>query len=89
MTVLGTTLKNPWVGGFNAPIFSEIDMNGDGRKDLFVFEKDGNRISTFINQGTPNTVDYVYAPEYAKKFPVSMHDWVLLKILTAMVRKIF
>ncbi|MBK7389494.1 MAG: hypothetical protein IPI23_10650 [Bacteroidetes bacterium] len=30
-------------------------------------------------KGTPNTVDYVYAPEYAKKFPVSMHDWVLLK----------
>lgn len=79
VTVLGTTLKNPWVGGFNAPIFSEIDLNGDGRKDIFVFEKDGNRISTFINQGTPNTVDYVYAPEYAKKFPVSMHDWVLLK----------
>ncbi|MFM7852272.1 MAG: hypothetical protein ACKO96_10250, partial [Flammeovirgaceae bacterium] len=26
----GTAIANPWVGGFNAPIFSEIDMNGDG-----------------------------------------------------------
>lgn len=79
VTVLGTTLKNPWVGGYNAPIFSEIDMNGDGRKDLFVFEKDGNRISTYINQGTPNTVDYIYAPQYSTKFPKGLHDWVLLK----------
>ena len=37
----GTPLANPWAGGFNAPIFSEIDMNGDGIKDLFVFDKDG------------------------------------------------
>ncbi len=75
----GTNLKNPWVGGFNAPIFSEIDLNGDGIKDLFVFDKEGNRISTYVNNGTPNTVDYVYAPEYKSKFPQGLHDWVLLK----------
>ena len=74
----GTVLVNPWAGGFNAPIFSEIDMNGDGIKDLFVFDKDGDRISTYINNGTANTVDYVFAPEYKKKFPRSLHDWVLL-----------
>ncbi len=79
VSMLGSTLKNPWVGGFNAPIFSEIDLNGDGIKDLFVFDKDGDRISTFINNGTANTVDYVSAPEYKKKFPKTLHDWVLLK----------
>ncbi|MFN9596377.1 MAG: T9SS type A sorting domain-containing protein [Bacteroidota bacterium] len=75
----GTLLENPWVGGFNAPIFSEIDMNGDGVKDLFVFDRDGFRISTFINNGTVGQVDYHHAPEYRKRFPSGMHDWVLLK----------
>ena len=75
----GTLLENPWVGGFNAPIFSEIDMNGDGVKDLFVFDRDGFRISTFINNGTVGQVDYHHAPEYRKRFPAGMHDWVLLK----------
>jgi hypothetical protein len=75
----GNTIKNPWTGGFNAPIFSEIDLNGDGIKDLFVFDKEGNRITTYINNGTANTVDYQLAPEYKKKFPQDLHDWVLLK----------
>lgn len=78
VSISGTTLKTPWVGGFNAPLFSEIDLNGDGIKDLFVFDKEGNRITTYLNNGTPNSVDYVYAPEYKKKFPVTLHDWVLL-----------
>ena len=44
----GDTLKNPWAGGFNSVQFSEIDLNLDGIKDLFVFDRTGNRISTFI-----------------------------------------
>ncbi|MBL0342374.1 MAG: T9SS type A sorting domain-containing protein [Bacteroidetes bacterium] len=79
MSAFGNALKNPWVGGFNAPVFSEIDLDGDGIRDLFVFDKEGNRISTYINNGAPNTVDYVFAPEYKKKFPAGLHDWVLLK----------
>ncbi|MFM8918248.1 MAG: FG-GAP repeat domain-containing protein, partial [Bacteroidota bacterium] len=75
----GIPLENPWVGGFNAPIFSEIDLNGDGIKDLFVFDRDGFRVSTFINNGTVGQVDYHYAPEYRKRFPAGLHDWVLLK----------
>ncbi len=79
VSVNGNTIKNPWVGGFNAPIFSEIDMNGDGILDLFVFDREGFRVSTYINNGTPNTVDYVYAPQFRKKFPRDLHDWVILK----------
>src|SRR4030095_16048419 len=76
--IAGNALKNPWVGGFDAPIFSAIDLNGDGIKDLFAFDKSGNRISTYLNSGTPNTVDYKFAPEFKKKFPDTMHDWTLL-----------
>ena len=71
-------MNNAWAGGLNAPIFSQIDLNGDGKKDLFIFDKDGSRITTYINNGTPNNIDYHYAPEYRSKFPKGLHDWVLL-----------
>ena len=65
-----TQLKNPWAGGLNSPQFSPIDLNGDGIKDLFVFERGYNgKVLTFINQGTPNEVDYFHAPEYESIFP--------------------
>jgi dUTPase len=76
--IMGSSIPNGWSGGLNTPIFSQIDLNGDGKKDLFIFDKDGDRITTYINNGTFNTVDYHYAPEYRSKFPADMHDWVLL-----------
>jgi hypothetical protein len=84
VTVNGNTLVNAWAGGLNSPQFSEIDLNGDGVKDLFVFEAEGAsqsyfRYSTYINNGTANQVDYHYAPQYISNFPARMHDWVLLR----------
>lgn len=70
-------LKYPWAGGLNAPQFSEIDLNNDGIMDLFVFDRDGGRVLTFINGGTSGKVDYFYAPEYENYFP-KMSNWVLL-----------
>lgn len=69
---------NPWSGGMNQCQFSEIDLNNDHIKDLFVFDVSGNKISTFINLGIPDSVCYNYEPSYIEKFPV-MHDWVLLR----------
>ncbi len=83
VTVNGNQIVNPWAGGLNSPQFSEIDLNGDGIKDLFVFETEGAsqnyyRYSTYLNMGAPNQVDYHYAPQYISKFPDGMHDWALL-----------
>jgi len=71
-------LKNPWAGGFNAPQFSEVDLNLDGIQDLFVFDRQSRTVKTFINGGTPNTVDYTHAPEYQDKFPLSEGFMVLV-----------
>ncbi len=71
-------LNHAWTGGINSAQFSEIDLNLDGIMDLFVFDRTGNKISTFINAGTPNQVAYVAAMQYVPKFP-RMHDWVLLR----------
>jgi len=71
--------KNPWAGGLNSPQLSQIDLNGDGIKDLFIFEKGyDHQILTFINGGTADSVDYVYAPEYEEKFPEG-HHWMVLQ----------
>ncbi len=68
----------PWAGGINFCQFSDIDLDQDGILDLFVFDRSGNKITTYINKGTPNQVDYELAPEYVSKFPL-MHDWALLR----------
>ena len=75
----GDTLQNPWAGGINSVQFSEIDLNLDGIKDLFVFDRLGNRITTYINSGTPNQVAYTFAPEYIQLFPKDLKNWVLLR----------
>tara|TARA_B100000809_G_scaffold263083_1_gene315520 strand:- start:3615 stop:5885 length:2271 start_codon:yes stop_codon:yes gene_type:complete len=76
---VGDTLETPWVGGFNSVQFSEIDLDLDGIKDLFVFDRSNSKVSTFINSGIPNQVSYVYAPRYSRSFPKGMKDWVLLR----------
>ena len=75
--VNGAFLKNSWAGGLNFGQFSTIDLNLDGIKDLVVFDRTGNKVNPYLNMGTPNQVDYKYAPKYAASFP-PVHDWMLL-----------
>ena len=74
----GVELLNPWAGGVNVPQFSPIDLNGDDILDLMIFDKNGDQINCFINNGTEGIVDYHYSPEYNLKFP-ELEDWVLLR----------
>ncbi|MFN5705095.1 MAG: FG-GAP repeat domain-containing protein, partial [bacterium] len=71
------TLKLPFSGGLDAPQFSECDLDMDGTLDLVVFDREGYRISTFINDGIANQISYTYAPEYEKLFP-KIIDWMLM-----------
>lgn len=81
-----TALNNAWMGGLNAPQFSEIDLNNDGFKDLFVFERATNKIHTYLNNGISGMVSYTYAPNYISSFPQAGEynpsksgTWVLLR----------
>ena len=69
------TLINAWTGGFNAVQISKIDLNNDQIEDLFVFDRTGNKISTFITNGNK----YIYDPHYEQFFPNELTDWVLLR----------
>ncbi|MBK8634606.1 MAG: T9SS type A sorting domain-containing protein [Saprospiraceae bacterium] len=76
--VNGKTLNSAFVGGLSAPQFSQIDLDNDGKKDLFIFDRNGNVKMTFLNKGGIGEVNYQYAPQYESFFP-NMHTWCLLK----------
>lgn len=71
-------LENPWAGGINSTQFSDIDLDMDGVNDLFVFDRSGNKVTTYLNVGTPGNADYRLAPQYVSRFPL-MHDWAILR----------
>ena len=64
-------------GGLRSPQFSNIDLNGDGIQDLFIFDKNGDVIIPMIKTGEKGSLDYRYAPEYLSKFP-KLQSWALL-----------
>ncbi len=75
----GDTLLNPWGGGLNQPQFSTTDLNGDGRKDLVLFDRTGSKSLTFIAVlDKNNTIQYVYDPQYEQLLPKS--DDILILI---------
>ncbi len=77
-TVDGITLRNPLAGGLNSPQLSEVDLNNDGKQDLFIFDRVGNKVLTFLNEGAAGESNYVFAPEFIDQFPI-MEEWVLLR----------
>ncbi|HRG89365.1 MAG TPA: FG-GAP-like repeat-containing protein, partial [Chitinophagales bacterium] len=74
----GITLRQPWVGGMNSPQFSPIDLNRDGLKDLYVFDRIGDKVLTYVNNGTNGTNTFDYSPKYEELFP-GMFAWSLIR----------
>ena len=65
--------------------FSEIDLNLDGEKDIFIFDRSGKNGARNGNKIIPmiydqNINDYIFKPEYIDNFPgnFALNDWVLL-----------
>lgn len=75
-TAPSSALKHTWAGGLNSCQFCAIDLDLDGKEDLLVFDRHGNRKLTFINKGVSGQAGYRYAPEYAAMLP-EMTDWVI------------
>lgn len=70
-------LKYAGAGGIKAGQFSNIDLNNDGVKDLFVFDRNGDQILPFIKTGAVGSLDFEFAPEYISVFP-KLTNWALL-----------
>lgn len=76
-------LRFPWAGGINHPQFSNIDFNSDGRNDLLVFDKTGDKLLCFTTNAQ-NELEL--APQYREMFTNQhgtsnrqLHGWVLLR----------
>jgi hypothetical protein len=65
----GNLLSMPWAGGLNNAQFSEIDMDFDGRIDLFVFDRSDDQIRIFLSKNIGGNDVYVEAPQYRFAFP--------------------
>ncbi|MCP2042676.1 T9SS type A sorting domain-containing protein [Pontibacter sp. HSC-36F09] len=74
-----TELRNPWGGGLNTPQYSTIDLNKDGRDDLFVFDRMLRKVYTYLAVQEGGQWRYTYAPEYEAMFPAELENWVLLR----------
>ncbi len=68
------TIENPWAGGMLNPQFSNINLDGDMRPDLFVFEPADGKISLFMSLSNGS---FRYMPQYESAFP-KLTNWALL-----------
>jgi len=73
--VSGKSITMPWAGGLNSAEINTIDLNGDGKDDLAVFDRTANKIFTYLSSGN----QYFYSPDYEMFFPPSINQWVLLR----------
>ncbi|WP_242926512.1 T9SS type A sorting domain-containing protein [Pontibacter vulgaris] len=73
------TLAMPWSGGLNTPQFSAIDLNKDGREDLFIFDRTQRKVFTYLAVQVAGSWKYTYKPEYEVYFPENLEAWVLLR----------
>ncbi|MFM2207797.1 MAG: hypothetical protein RL213_1772 [Bacteroidota bacterium] len=76
LVVGGQVMQNAWAGGINFPLYSSIDLNGDGVKDMVLFDRVNNRLSCYLNDGTPSLAAWKYAPRFESAFP-PVNRWLL------------
>ncbi|MBK9759396.1 MAG: T9SS type A sorting domain-containing protein [Flavobacteriales bacterium] len=73
-------LSMAWAGGLNTPQVSDIDLDGDGDKDIFLFDRAGNKVVTLLNQGIAGENSYTFTNDYATTYPFrELTEWVLLR----------
>ncbi|MCJ8165487.1 T9SS type A sorting domain-containing protein [Pontibacter sp. E15-1] len=75
----GKPLSAPWSGGLNTPQFSTIDLNKDGQEDLFIFDRQLQKVYTWLAVQQNGKWQYQYAPAYEVFFPAELESWVLLR----------
>jgi hypothetical protein len=62
-------LTNAWTGGLNSSTIATFDANADGQLDLFVLDRQTNKILVFVSSNGK----YKYAPDLTHLFPEMTH----------------
>lgn len=71
----GKTLALPWAGGLNSAQLNTLDLNGDTKQDLAIYDRGAAKIFTFLNLNNK----WEYYPEYESLFPAEVSQWMLLR----------
>ncbi|MBK7484050.1 MAG: VCBS repeat-containing protein [Flavobacteriales bacterium] len=80
VTRMGSPLPLAWAGGINYTQVGQLDLDQDGLKDLFFFDRTGNKITTLRHTGGSGTNAYELTRAYDAVYPFAqLHDWVLLR----------
>jgi hypothetical protein len=78
----GRTLKLAWANGINHSNVSNMDLNGDNKKDLVVFDRINSygvgRFRCFINIGNAGETRYRHDPAMSYYFPRALY-WAILR----------
>ncbi len=80
VTKQGASLQMAWGGGLNFVQVSTIDLDGDGHKDLLLFDRSGNQVVTLLNNGIAGQVSYRITRDFDQVEPFQqLHDWALMR----------
>jgi hypothetical protein len=76
----GQDLQMAWAGGVNFSQFSDIDLDDDGDKDLWLFDRSGNKVITLRNDGVPGENSYTFVRDHDDVYPFNeLKEWALLR----------
>lgn len=76
----GDPLSKAWAGGLNFPQISDIDLDGDGDKDLLLFDRSGNKVVILRNNAAQGQNTYTFTHAFDDLYPFSeLREWVLLR----------
>jgi hypothetical protein len=72
---LGEIINNPWSGSYNSGQFWPCDLNNDGENDLLVYDKNTNRVLTFIAELSNGSLVWKHNSDYEDLIP-EMENWM-------------
>ena len=63
-----------------SPKFFKLELNGDAKEDLIVFDRKNNKISTYINNGSAGNTVYRHSPEFEGLFPKGRYSYYIVDV---------
>lgn len=79
----GVALDLAWAGGLNSVQLSTVDLDGDGLKDIFMFDRVGSlgsTVITLLNTGGTGNLGYRVTRDHDHVYPFrGLHDWAMLR----------